>query len=412
MVMTEKLTVRTRRVSGVPIIAARIWLRGGLRLEHIPGQSFVTGRLLAEGTKNRTWDQIAVHAEDRGILVQSFGSMETLCVSIEALAADWELALTWLAELVLEPTFPEDRLDWIARQAAAELESLLDQPEARAGRGFLEQLYQPHPYARPLQGDAASLARLTVDDCAAFHRRALGWGGTVVVTGEIDEAAVQARVGELFAELAGAATPLPDVPAARGLTEQRLEVVAGDADQAHLYAGHLSLPRAHPELPALEVVGVVLGAGAGMSGRLPERIREQEGLAYASDINVASGAGVDAGRLVAYVGTSPSTLEQAERAIREELSRLIDDGIKQTELEDARAYLIGRDPFRRETARQWANLLAESELYGLPLDRPEWVVEVLEAMSLDDVEAAARRWIRPDELKVTVGMPKAPLSIN
>ncbi len=144
-----------------------------------------------------------------------------------------------------------------------------------------------------------------------------------------------------------------------------------------------------------------------MSGRLPERIREREGLAYACDVQVATGAGLEPGRLVAYAGTSPATVEQAERAMREELVRLVDDGIEQAELEDARAYLIGRDPFRRETARQWAGLLAESELYGLPTDRPEWVIETLEALTLADVEAAARRWIRLDEIKVTVGLPGA-----
>lgn len=406
----EKLSLRVRRVAGVPIVAARIWLRGGSRLEETPGQSLVTGRLLAEGTRRRSWDRIAAQAEDRGVLVQAFGSSEALCVSIEGMADDWQRVVSWLAELALQPSFPEDRFEWIRRQAAAELESLLDQPEARAHRGFLEQLYHPHPYARPLQGDAESLALLTPADCVRFHRRTVGWGGTVVVAGEIEEDEVEGRLRELFADLAGPAEPMPAVAAPAGLSALRREVAAADADQAHLYAGHLSLPRNHPDLPALEVVGVVLGAGAGMSGRLPERIREQEGLAYASDVNVAAGAGVDAGRLVAYVGTSPATLERAERAVREELARLVNDGIEPAELDDARAYLIGRDPFRRETARQWANLLAEAELYGLPTDRPEWVVETLEALTLDDVVAAARRWIRPQAVRVTVGLPQSSLA--
>ena len=402
----ERLTRRVRRVSGVPIVAARIWLRGGSRLEQIPGQSLVTGRLLCEGTRRRRWDRIASEAEDRGILIQTFGSAEALCVSIEALAGDWQQTLGWLAELALEPSFPEDRFGWVRTQAAAELDSLLDQPAAPAARAFLEQLYAPHPYARPLQGDHDSLARLTPADCADFHRRALGWGGTVVVAGEIDEAAVERRLSELFADLAGGAAAMPRVASPSGLRDPRREVASGEADQAHLFAGHLSLARNHPDLPALEVVGVVLGAGAGISGRLPERIREQEGLAYASDIGVAAGAGLAAGRLVAYAGTSPRTVGLAELAVREELTRLVADGIGQQELDDARAYLIGRDPFRRETARQWADLLAEAELYGLPTDRPEWIVETLQGLTLGEVEEAARRWIRPAEIKVTVGLPK------
>ncbi len=404
MAAPERLTRRVRRVAGVPIVAARIWLRAGSRLEQIPGQSLVTGRLLGEGTVRRGWDQVATEAEDRGILIETFGGQESLCVSIEALAADWELVLEWLAELMLEPRFPADRLDWVRRQATAELESLLDQPETRAGHSFLRQLYHPHPYARPYLGSAESLARLERENCVELHRRALGWGGTVVVTGLIDEAAVEQRLADLFADLSGPAEPTPPVPAPRGLDEARLEVVAGDADQAHLYVGHLCLPRNHPDAPALQLAGVVLGAGAGMSGRLPQRIREREGLAYVSDVALVTS--LESGHLLSYAGTSPATLEQAELAMREELARLVEDGISQAELEDARAYLIGRDPFRRETARQWATLLAEAEIYGLPVDRAEWVVETLESLTLAQVEAAARQWIRPDELKVTVGLPK------
>ena len=90
----------------------------------------------------------------------------------------------------------------------------------------------------------------------------------------------------------------------------------------------------------------------------------------------------------------------------EEIARLVEDGIEDAELEEARAYLLGREPFRRETARQWADLLTEAEHYGLPLDDPEHRQPELDALDRDTVEAAARRHIRPEELRVTVGLPE------
>ncbi len=403
--MAPRLATRVKRVPGLPVVAARIWLKGGSRLEEIPGQAYVTGRLLVEGSRHRSWDRIALEAEERGMAVHGSGSAETMSVSIDALAEDTDLALAWLAELALEPIFPGGRCDWIRTQAEAELESLDDRPDVRTARAFLEQLYRPHPYWRPIQGDAASLRRLTPEDCAVFHRRTLAWGGCLVVTGDIDEEAVHRRLGELFGALAGEADDPPPPPAPRGAGGDHRKVALPDSQQAHLYAGHLTVPRDHSQLIALEVAGVVLGAGPGLVGRLPDRIREREGLAYGVHIATASGSGLDAGRLVAHVGTSADTVAQAERGVREELHRLVDGGIEQAELEEARSYLIGRDPFRRETARQWADVLAEAELYGLPVDRPEWVVNELKALTRDDVEAAARRWIRPDELRVTVGLP-------
>ncbi len=138
------------------------------------------------------------------MILSSFGGYETHGLAIDALAADWRLALDWLAELLFESVFPDDRLRWLARQAAAELEAQADQADLVTARAFAEQVYAPHPRGRPLQGDPASLARLDPERCREFHSAALGWGAYLSVAGEIDEAQVEARVGELFGELLGA----------------------------------------------------------------------------------------------------------------------------------------------------------------------------------------------------------------
>jgi zinc protease len=111
---------------------------------------------------------------------------------------------------------------------------------------------------------------------------------------------------------------------------------------------------------------------------------------------------------VVYVGTSAATVEQAERGVREELARFVDEGPTEEEVADARAYLVGREPFRRETARQLADLIVRAEHYGLPLDRPGWREERLARLGRTDVHAAVRRHLHPDLLKVTVGLPAAP----
>lgn len=399
------LTLRVRHVPGAPVVAARAWLRGGSRLEETPGQALVTGRLLSEGSERRSFQRIALDAEDRGILIQSFGTFESLGVAIDCLAEDWALSLDWLAELLLEPSFVEDRLSWIRRQAAAELESMLDAPEAKAAQAFQDQIYHPHAYGRPVQGTRQHLESLSREDCLRFHQRSKSWGGCLVVTGDLDEAAVQQRLGQLFEGRLGSSAALPEVLPAVGRDILRQEVQLTAGEQAHLYAGHLTVQRNHVDLPALEVASVILGAGSGLVGRLPERIRERQGLAYQVDVRLGAGAGLDPGRMVVYLGTSPETLDAAETSVREELTRFVDDGISDEEFSAARSYLLGRDPFRRQTARQWADLLTEAEFYGLPTYRPEWVSEVLSALTRQQVEEAVRRHIRPADLRWTVGLP-------
>ncbi len=403
----ERLGVRVRRVEGAPVVAVRVWLHGGARAEQVPGQALLTGRILAEGTRRRDWRRIADEAEARGMMLSSFGTFELHGIAIDALAQDWELALAWAAELTLEPSFPEDRTAWLARQTAAELESLADQPEVKTVWGFLDQLYAPHPRSRPVQGNAASLLALTPADLAAFHHRALGSRVLVTVAGWIDEEAIERRVGELFAALPETSSPWPEPAAPRGEVDGRRVVEVEAEDQAHLYVGHLTLPRRHADYTALELLAVILGSGSGLTGRIPTRIREREGLAYSAHAQTLAGAGLDPGRLVAYVGTSPATVERAERGIVEEVTRLVEGGIEESELEEARAYLLGREPFRHETARQWADLLAEAEHYGLPLEDAVWREARLRELDRRAVEAAARRHLRPEELRVTVGLPAA-----
>ena len=172
-----------------------------------------------------------------------------------------------------------------------------------------------------------------------------------------------------------------------------------------MLAGHLTVPVHHPDFLALEVASVLLGSGPGLTGRIPQRLREREGLAYAASAAAAAGAGSQAGRLVVHAGTGPRRVEAAVAAIREEIERFVGDGIAWRELEEARSYLLGSDPFRRETARQLAVLQAQALLFGVPVDDAAWLVERLEELDVASLEAAVRRHVHPDRLLVTLGLP-------
>lgn len=401
------LGIRARHIPGPPLVSFRARLRGGLLNEGEPGLALLTGRLLAEGTKKRGWQEIVTEAESYGMYLQSFASGESIGVAIDAIAADAELALEWMAEILTEPIFPEDRFEWIRKQAMAELDSLLDQPQYRTGRAFSRQLYGEHPYGRALHGSTEALAARTRDECEAFHRQTLAWGGCIVVTGAIDEDAMLGRLEERFRGILPppVARPLPPPPQSAEAREQ--ELISGEADQAHVFSGHLTVERRSPDLPALDLLGVVLGAGgAGNSGRLPGRIREKEGLAYAVDVATSAGSGNGPGHLMVYCGTSPDQARHAGKAIEEELEKLLQEGIADQELEEARSYLLGSDALRRETLRQWSELLAESMLFGLKTEDPSWVAERYKSLTQDDVMEAARRHLRPQDLRLTIGWPE------
>ena len=113
------------------------------------------------------------------------------------------------------------------------------------------------------------------------------------------------------------------------------------------------------------------------------------------------------GRLLVAIGTSVETVDAARAAVSQELERLLHDGVEQAELDDARSYLLGREPFRRETARQYAELDAQAALYGLPLESAEWMTEKLADLDRERLADLAREHVRPGELSTTIGLPAA-----
>jgi zinc protease len=397
------VVVRTRTVAGSGVVNVRVLARGGARSEEMPGQALLAARLLTEGTAAHDWRRIADLTEARGMVVHGVAGFDAHGLVLQALASDAERALEWALELWQESSFPGDRFELLRRQAAAELESAEDQADVVTGWAFLDQLYAPHPLARRLQGDARTLTRLSAEDCARFHRGAAG-APIVSVCGDIDAVAVEARIRAGFATVAPrAAVVEPPPPGPEVRNERRLKTRA--EDQAHLLLGHRTVRRDDPDLASLELLSVILGGGAGLAGRIPRRIRESEALAYASSASAASGAALDQGRLVAYVGTAPDTVERARDAVIEELRRLLDEGVTEEEVVEARGFLLGREPFRRETASQWADLMAEAELYGLPVDDPEWSHSRVQALTRAGVQAAAHRHLDLDRLSVTIGLP-------
>ena len=404
-----RLRLAALRVPGAGVVAARAWLRGGARLEPLPGLSLLCGRMLVEGSVRRTWREIAEQAEARGVALHSSATAEVHGLAIDALADDAGLALEWLAELLLEPGFDLARFELLRTQTLGELRSLADRPEVVSGWAFRDQLYRPHPLAAPSQGTRESLARMTPDDCRRFHGESLARGGVIAITGDIDEEAVLADLERLFAGARAASKSeirAAELLAPPGRPERRIEVATGSVEQAHVYAGHFTVDRRHPDLPELRALGILLGSD-GLAGLIPNRIREQEGLAYATHVDLLAGAGSDPGALSVYLGTHPDHVERGLELVRESLHEVLEEPPEAAVLEACKTGMFGREPFLRETAGLWAGQLVDALLFDLPSYRRSWRLERIERLSPDGVFQAARRHLAPERMLVTVGLPEA-----
>jgi zinc protease len=396
---------RVRRLDDAPVVAIRVWLRGGSRLESIPGLAQISGRLLPEGTELRDRRRIILDAADRGCTVLAGAGRSVQAIALDGLAGDWRRLLDWAAELLWLASFHEDRCRWLRAQAAAELRSLEDLPEVVTGRTFLGQLFPGHPLGRPLLGTAEGLAAIDETDCRLYHRQCLDEEVLVAVAGEVDPDAVVVRLETLFRDLSGPQREPRAAPALTAPGERVRSVRLSASRQAHLFVGARTVCRSAPDVDALRVLGVVLGEGAGLVGRLPARVREKEGLAYDCSVATIAGAGVDPGYFVVSLATSPDTIGRAREAVLEEVERVRQEGASAKEVDDSCSYLLGRAPFDRETVRQWAQIDLESMLWGLPLDDEWWCRRRIEEVTVEAVREVAGRYLDPHRLVETVGSP-------
>ena len=142
-----------------------------------------------------------------------------------------------------------------------------------------------------------------------------------------------------------------------------------------------------------------------MMGRLGDNVREKQGLAYYSYSRVEGGPGPGAWRVIA--GVNPANVEQAVASIRDEIKRMCEEPVGEDELADNRAFITGSLPLRIETNEGVARYLLDMERYDLGLDYLQRYDELINAVTLDQIQAVAQRWLDSDAYALAIAGPPA-----
>jgi zinc protease len=399
-VLPNGLTLLLMERRELPILAVRAHVEAGQVREASPGLAAFVGECLDEGAGGRGGMQIAETIESLGAGL----STGALGAAMRCLSSDAKTCLDVLADVVLRPDFPDD----VVERKRGELTSVVaaedDDPSFTGRIRLRRELYGAHPLGRRDKGGAAELAALSRADLVAHHRDLfVPRNAIVAAVGDFDLDAMEA---ELRARFQGWEDRAPRFvpPAAPALGSAREIHVEEDRDQLHAYLGHMGVRRDDPDWYALLVADFVLGSGPGFTDRLSKKVRDEMGLAYTVYARVARGADVEPGLFTAYVGTAPATRGQALDAMRAEIARFVEGPIEAHEVEDARRYLLGGFVFGFETADQTAEQIVQMRRLGLGFDHPAEFVRRIEAVTVEEVQAAVRRHVFPDRLvTVTVG---------
>jgi len=360
---------------------------------------------LMRGTERRSFDEIYEALEEVGASMGVSGGTHATGFGAKSLSEDVPLVLETLAEILREPSFPADEVEKLRGEILADLAERAHDTGRMASLAFYELAYpEGHPYTISSSGYPETIQAIDREDLVAFHRDGYGSEGmTMVVVGAFDTEQLATRVEQVLGDWRGRTCkrePLPDVPRLGEVRERRVTVE--DKTQSNIVLGYPGPARTDAGYLDARVCNTILGV-FGLMGRLGERVRDEQGLAYTSYSSLTGGPGPGPWRVVA--GVDPANVERAVESIRAEIGRICEEPVGEDELSDSQAYLTGSMPLQLETNSGVARTILSMERYGLGLDHLERYRGLIEGVTAEDVLAAAQQWMDPDAYALAVAGP-------
>ena len=383
------LRLLVREDPRLPLISAVACFKAGILAETADnnGISRLYSRVLLKGTQTRTAEQIAEEIEALGGGIGAESGNNSFGVSVKVMQPDLAAGLEILADVLRNPTFPQRA---IAREKEAQLASIKaeeEEPTSLARNLMRRTLFAGHPYGLRSSGTPETVAALDRGQLLAFHRQYVaGRNGVIAVFGAVKAEEVKALVEKAFGELPAGHSALAEPPQPAPLAVSQSVEEFKEKEQAIVMVGFRGLDLFSPDRYALELIEE---ASSDLGSRFFVRIREKLGLAYF--VGASQVAGLVPGPFVFYLGTDPAKVEAVKTEFLDEIRVLATEGLTEEELARAKAKMLGQEAMRNQSNDAFAHASALDELYGLGFDEYTRLCSRIEAVTLDDVRAVARK---------------------
>jgi zinc protease len=384
---------------GRPLVTASLVLRNGAADEPAAeaGATVLSARALTEGTEQHDAIGLIEAAELLGASLHAQAGWDGYTVGVDVPVERLGPALELLAEVVERPTFPESEVERIRDERLADLLQAKADPRRRAEEAYADTIFTvDSPYHRPAGGTQETVEGLDRERlAAAWHRGHDPERMTLVVGGDLAGHDVAAMAGDLMAgwTRAEGAQAAGSITSASAVGERLVRVVHRPGSvQTEMRIGHLGLPRRIPDYHAVSVMAAILGGL--FNSRLMMKLREERGFTYGAyaGFDLRRAAGPFAARAAVHTeATVPAVLDTLA-----ELERIRDGLVTDAELRAARDYLVGVFPLRFETPGAIVGALGGLVVQDLPDDELTRYRPAIEAVTAQDVQAAARAHVRPD----------------
>ncbi|MGF1616669.1 MAG: M16 family metallopeptidase [Acidimicrobiia bacterium] len=394
------LRVITETMPSVRSVAIGCWVDTGTRDENLDrehGASHFLEHLLFKGSETLSARQVSETFDAIGAESNAFTSKEATCYWTRLLDQDVATGFDIMSEIIQRPAFRANEIDSERQVVIEEINMNDDDPSDVAFENFSTAAFLGHPLEAPVLGTRDSIRGMTRDDIMGYWERRYGTSSLVIAAvGNLEHDDIVAMVEERFGEWDGGSV---DHSFDEMEPEARVELTRRDTEQAHILIGGKGLPRDDERRFSYQVLNHIMGSG--MSSRLFREVREERGLAYS--VYAFRLAYADAGAWGVYVGTTPSQTDTALKVIRDELDKVMEEGVTEAELERAKGSMRGGLALSLEDSNSRMVRLGRDELAGMPHLSTDERLERLNAVTREDVQNVAREMYSANRLIGAVG---------
>jgi zinc protease len=394
------LTVFYNERPGLPVVTAALVLRAGSGANPIdrPGLAGMTARMLQQGTATRSATQIADGAADLGATLSSRASTDSSLIATQSLSRSFPDALELLADVALHPSFPKTEIERVRSERLAALVQEKDDPFSVAFRVAAAALYGArHTYGFPESGTAESVKAISHDDLLHFWQQNYSPNdAALIVSGNIKLATLKPLLEKAFGEWKAGKASAPPVGTAESTQARLILVDRPGAPQSTLMCFSPGVARSTPDYAAIEVMNTELGGL--FSSRINMNLREQHGYTYGAGSFFSYHRA--AGMFGSYAGVRTDVTAPATSELFKELRRMRDTPMNVDEMSLAKDSNTRSLPGRFERGTEAAASFAELFTYNLPLDYYSKLPETFNAVTAEQAQGAAQKYIVPEKMIV------------
>ena len=382
----------------LPIVSVEIAFKNagsGHDPEGKEGVGYQVSSMLNEGAGEYDSQEYQRLLEENAIQFVPRLDKDNFYISLKTLTENLSLAVDLTSVAMSKPIFTADDYERIKGQTLTVLKKENESQSEVAGKAFEKIMFGTHPYSRHKEGDEATLEKITPEDLHQYVHAKFARDNIIIsIVGDVDDEVAKEIVANLTKDLPEK-SQTTELPVFDSYPKASINQIHMNNPQTYVIFGEKGIKRDDKDYYAAYILNHIFG-GSGFSARLMTEVREKNGLAYS--IGTALQPMDKAELFAGVVSTKSQDVEQSIKIIQTEFKRMAEKGINAQELKTAKDYITGSYGLNLDKNENLAAFMVSLQIFGLPPEYLNKRNDYFKSVTLEQINAVAKRLIRPESL--------------